>query len=64
MRVYPNIEAELARRRWSKVEFSKRLGVSYKTVYNWLNGKTDLPASILKKMSQLLECSTDYLLGI
>ena len=34
---YPNIEAERARRGYSKDEFSQLLGVSRKTYYNWVS---------------------------
>ena len=62
--MYPNIEAELARNRWNKIEFSKQMGVSHKTVYNWLNGKTEITVQYLIKMANLFHCSTDYLLGL
>lgn len=59
-----NIEAEIARMRWSKADFAKEMKVSIKTVYNWLNGVNDIPSGALMKMSKLFNCTTDYLLGL
>ncbi len=60
----PIIEAERIKRGIDKNEFSKLLGVSRRTVYNWQNGKTELPISKLIKLSNMWNCSTDYLLGL
>ncbi len=62
--MYPNIEAELARNHLNKMEFSKKMGVSHKTVYNWLNGQTEIPCCYLIKMAKLFDCSIDYMLGL
>ena len=59
---YPNIEAERARRGYSKDELSKMLGVSRKTYYNWvLKGK--IPQSKLELMASIFNVSTEYLLN-
>ena len=60
---YPNIEAERARNGYSQEELIKALGYKErKTYYTWLiNG--NIPTSVLIKMSDLFECSIDYLLG-
>lgn len=47
---YPNIEAERARSGMNLDEFAKRLGVSRKTVYNWI-GSGKIPQSALEKMA-------------
>lgn len=62
--MFPNILAELGRKRMTLTYFSKQLNVSRKTVSNWLNGKSEIPVSALVKMSQMFECTTDYLIGI
>lgn len=62
--MFPNIEAELARNHLNKISFAKKIGVSSKTVYNWLNGQTEIPVNYLIKMSKIFNRSTDYLLGI
>lgn len=58
---YPNIEAERARRGYSKDEFAGLLGVSRKTYYNWIE-KGKIPQSKLEKMANLFGTSTEYLL--
>lgn len=61
--MYINIEAERARHKLSLDELSKKIGVERKTLYNWqLNGK--IPATALIKMSEVFNCSVDYLLGL
>lgn len=59
---YPNIAAERARAGMNMEEFSVRLGVSRKTVYNW-EQKGSIPLSALEKMSEIFGCTVDYLLG-
>ncbi len=62
--MFPNINAECARRGWSRLEFSKKLDVSYGTIKNWLSGATEIPASKVIEMAQLFHCTSDYLLGL
>ncbi len=58
---YPNINAERVRMGMTVEEFATRLGVSRKTVYNWMaHGK--IPQSKLESMSKMFHCSVDYLL--
>ena len=58
---YPNIDAERARSGMSAEAMAKELGISRKTLYNWLeNGR--IPQSALEKMSVMFNCSIDYLL--
>ena len=57
---YPNIAAELAKRRMSKGQFAKELGVGRKTLYNW-EQKGKIPPKKLDCMAQLFGCSVDYL---
>lgn len=59
---YPNIDAERARAGMSKEELAERLGVSRKTLYNWMSeGK--IPQSALETMSKMFGSSIDYLLS-
>lgn len=58
---YPNIDAERARRGMSSESLALRLGVSRKTLYNWCNCG-NIPQSALLKMSEIFNCSIDYLL--
>lgn len=62
--MYPNIEAERARRGWNRLQLAEKLHVSYGTVKNWMRGATDIPASKLVEMAELFHCTTDYLLGL
>lgn len=60
--MYPNIAAEQARKSMTRGELAAQLGVSRKTLYNWvLNG--NIPQSKLECMAEIFQCSTDYLLG-
>lgn len=59
---YPNIDAERARKGMSNDSLAERLGVSRKTLYNWMeNG--NIPTAALIKMADEFSCSIDYLLG-
>ncbi len=60
---YPNIEAERVRIGMSQDELITRLGYKErKSYYNWLaNG--NIPTSVLISMSDIFNCSIDYLLG-
>ena len=58
-----NIEAERARKGWTNNQLADAVGVTRRTLYQWME-KGDMPASALIKMSQLFGKSVDYLLGI
>ena len=62
--LFPNIDAERARKGWSRIELANRLGVSYSTIKNWMRGSTEIPAAKVIEMARLFNCSTDYLLGV
>jgi transcriptional regulator with XRE-family HTH domain len=57
-----SIEAERARNGLTKEELAKKLGVSVKTYYNWINEETDMPITKLAALSRLFGTGTDYLL--
>lgn len=59
---YPNIDAERARKGISNEGLAAELGVTRKTLYNWVD-KGNIPASALIQMADLFGCSIDYLLG-
>jgi transcriptional regulator with XRE-family HTH domain len=61
--VFDNIRAECARRRMSLSEMTEIIGVERKTFYNW-ESKGDLPVSVLSKIADVLNVSTDKLLGL
>lgn len=57
-----SIEAERARNRFTKEELAKKLGVSVKTYYNWINEETDIPSTKLVLMARMFDTNIDYLL--
>ena len=57
-----NIEAERVRNSFTKEDMAKKLGISLKTYYNWINQETDMPISFLVKMAEIFGTTTDYLL--
>lgn len=60
--VYPNIQAEKARRNMTDDLFASQLSVNRKTISNWQKtGK--IPADKLLIMANMFNCSVDYLLG-
>lgn len=58
---YPNINAERSRAGMTVEDLARHLGVTRKTVYNWM-AHGSIPQSKLVKMSELFNCSIDYLL--
>ena len=62
--LFPNIEAERARRGLTKSELAKRLNVSDATLKNCMYGKTEIPSSKIVELAKLFDTSTDYLLGL
>lgn len=60
--IYPNINAERARSGLSLEALASKLGVSRKTLYNWIE-KGNIPQQKLENMADIFNCSTDYLLG-
>lgn len=45
--MYPNINAELARRGMTQGDLAVFLGVGRKTVNKWLTGKSSIPVEVL-----------------
>lgn len=60
--MFRNIEAERARKGWSKKELAEKLNVSSPTLRAWIKGDSEIPAKKLLHMSELFDCSIDYLL--
>lgn len=59
---YPNIDAERARKGMSNDRLAEELGITRKTLYNWMD-KGNIPLSALIRMADLFGCTIDYLLG-
>lgn len=60
--IYPNIEAERVRANLSQDALAEKLGIERKSYYNWLT-KGNIPVRMLIKLSDMFDCSVDYLLG-
>lgn len=59
---YPNIEAERARAGMTKEDLARKIGVTRKTLHNWVT-TGNIPLSGIEKMAEIFGKSTDYLLG-
>ena len=58
-----NIRGERARMGWTQEELAERLEVSVSDVRDWEDGLTRPSAQTVLNMSELFDCTTDYLLG-
>ena len=59
---YPNIDAERARMGLTYEELASYMGVTRKTIYNWIKDGR-IPHRSLEMMSRLFGRDIDYLLG-
>lgn len=59
--LYPNINAERSRHGMTIEALSQKLGVTRKTIYNWMSCG-NIPQWALERMAELFDCSIDYLL--
>lgn len=57
-----NVEVERVRNQLTKEDLSKKLNVSLKTYYNWINEERDVPSKKLKQMAIIFGTSMDYLM--
>lgn len=62
--MFPNISAEIARNNMTHEKLATNLNISRRTLSNWLNGHSEIPASSIVAMARIFNCTTDYLLGI
>ena len=60
--MFNNIEAERARKGWSKKDLAQKLNVSCPTLRAWIKGTSEIPATKILYMAKLFDCSVDYLL--
>ena len=49
---------------WTQVQLAQKLGVTKQTVSNWENDNIQPSIDMLVKLSNVLNVSTDYLLGL
>ncbi len=61
--VFDNIRAECARKHITISDLATKAGIERKTFYNW-ECKQDMPLSALSKFAEILNVTTDKLLGI
>jgi len=47
-------------KRWSNTDFSKKIGVSNKTLYNYLENKSVIDVEVLQKIADVLEVPVTY----
>ena len=59
-----NIKSERGRLDLTQGELAGKLSVDTSTISGWENGKRDIPSSKAKEMSELFDCSIDYLFGL
>ncbi|MCU6714498.1 hypothetical protein OCV58_06195 [Megasphaera butyrica] len=53
--MYPNLEAELKRRKIRRVDLAKSLNLALSTVVEKLSGKSDISLALALQIKQLLE---------
>ena len=59
---YPNINAEMARNGLNRQKLAEEMGVSRKTIYNWLT-KGNIPLAVMTRLAERFGTSVDYLMG-
>lgn len=60
--MFPNLRAEMARRRISAKQLSEKLGITSKTFENKMNGSTDFKLGEMREIRYLFpDCSYEYL---
>ena len=67
MNVSDNLKDFLENKKYDGITaktIAKELGISYKTLSNYVNGDAYIPLIHLNKLSNLFNVSTDYLLGL
>ena len=58
-----NIEAERGRLQLTKSQMCEKLGITWKTYNNYINGGP-IPSTILERLKDMTGQSMDYLLGV
>lgn len=62
--MFQNLKAEMARKDVTRLELAAELGVSQKTISNWLCGKYQIPGDKIIRIANYFDCTTDYILGL
>jgi len=58
------IGAERVRLKMTQADLAQKLGVTTKAVSQWETGRSALPAKRLVALSNIFDCTTDWLLGL
>jgi DNA-binding XRE family transcriptional regulator len=58
------IRAERARLNLTQSELASKLGVSTQSIQNWEKDIDSCPIRVLVKMTEIFNCSADYLVGL
>lgn len=61
--IYPNLDAEMARRRFDRNDLAKAVGITYKSMSQRLTGMIDFSVTEAKKIQELFggEFTMEYL---
>ena len=62
--LHERVRALRQARNMSQVELAKRLGVTKQSVSNWENDNIQPSIEMLMRIAEVLDVSTDYLLGL
>ena len=57
------LKAERKALNWTQQKLADKINTSRSNVANWENGNNEASPELLKKLADLFQCSTDYLLG-
>lgn len=57
-----NLEAERVRLQLTRRELADRVGIGYRTYFNYIHEYAPMPAWVLLAFAKLFRCSADYLL--
>ncbi len=60
--MFPNLDAEQSRLKINNTKLAELLNIDRKTLGNWKK-KGTIPAPALVKMSNIFNCTVDYLVG-
>lgn len=53
----------IEKKHWTRETAARRLGIAERTLYYWLEGKYNPDLVQLKKICEILECSSSDILG-
>jgi len=59
-----NIKVALAINKLTQQELADKIGVSAMTISTYISGKHSIPSDKVIEMSNVLNCSTDFILGV